>query len=121
MKVVVVGSLNLDYIASVKRRPVVGETVAASGEWPQHETGAGWRPHWAAEVPLRVQGIYKGCTRDVQGIIKGYPREQHARNTGATPLLQAWKALAAQGLYEYWPPESSQLVMADDAMTLNLP
>ena len=30
-RVVVVGSLNLDYIASVKKLPVPGETVAASG------------------------------------------------------------------------------------------
>ena len=31
MKVVVVGSLNIDYIASVKRLPAAGETVAATG------------------------------------------------------------------------------------------
>jgi len=31
MKVVVVGSLNIDYIAAVKRLPVAGETVAATG------------------------------------------------------------------------------------------
>jgi ribokinase len=31
MKVVVVGSLNLDYIAAVKRLPAAGETVAATG------------------------------------------------------------------------------------------
>ena len=32
MNVVVVGSLNIDYIAAVKRLPAGGETVAASGE-----------------------------------------------------------------------------------------
>ncbi len=31
MKVIVVGSLNIDYIASVKRLPAAGETVAATG------------------------------------------------------------------------------------------
>jgi hypothetical protein len=65
--------------------------------------------------------MYNGCTRDTQGNNTLATPEQHPSNTGATPLLHAWKALAAQGLYEYCPPESSQLVMADDAMTLSLP
>src|ERR1035441_832548 len=34
------------------------------------------------------------CTRDTQGIPKGYPREQQALNTGATPEQHARNRLA---------------------------
>src|ERR1035441_1402793 len=41
--------------------------------------------------------MYKGCTRDVQGIYKGYPREQHAHNTVATPCHHRSRALLSSG------------------------
>src|ERR1039458_4922630 len=40
-------------------------------------------------------GVYKGCTRDVQGMYKGYPREQHLHNTVATPSLHRSRSRAA--------------------------
>src|ERR1035441_5577616 len=38
--------------------------------------------------------MYNGCTRDVQRMYKGYPRDLQARNTGATPEQRRSNTLA---------------------------
>jgi hypothetical protein len=39
----------------------------------------------ADEGPTGVEGMYKGCTRDTQGIPKGTTPSQHRSNTVAIP------------------------------------
>jgi hypothetical protein len=47
--------------------------------------------------------VYKGCTRVVQGIDKGYPRDQQARNPGATPEQPRSNTLATGPWQARWP------------------
>ena len=49
------------------------------------QVGVRWRNHVAAEVPTRVEGMYKGCTRDVQGTNTLATPEQYRNNTLAPP------------------------------------
>src|ERR1035441_8302840 len=72
------------------------------------QVGVRWRNHVAAEVPTRVEGMYKGCTRDVQGMYKGCTRDQHARNTGAIPgqyLGTSRGSRWSQGPHNGLPPD----------------
>jgi hypothetical protein len=56
-----------------------------------------------------VPGMYKGCTRDTQGIPKGPTRSQYRSNPGATPEQHACSRLAAWGFPGSLGPGSTKL------------
>src|ERR1039458_7531665 len=55
---------------------------------------------------MRAKWMYKGCTRDVEGIPKGYPRDTQGNNTVATPSQPRRNTLDARSIQAHSPRTS---------------
>ncbi len=95
MKVVVVGSLNIDYIASVKRLPGAGETVAATGLVQRFGGKGANQAFAAARQGAKVSMI--GCVgTDDAG--RAYRQRLRAEGIDTTGLSATRKALTGTAL-----------------------
>jgi ribokinase len=95
MKVVVVGSLNVDYIASVKRLPAPGETVAATGLLQRFGGKGANQAVAAARQGARVSMV--GCVgADDAG--RAYCQRLRAEKIDASGVASTRKALTGTAL-----------------------
>jgi ribokinase len=95
MKVVVVGSLNVDYIASVKRLPAPGETVAATGLVRRFGGKGANQAVAAARQGARVSMV--GCVgADDEG--RAYCQRLRAEGIDASGVASTRKALTGTAL-----------------------
>ena len=95
MKVVVVGSLNVDYIAAVKRLPAPGETVAATGLVRQFGGKGANQAVAAARRGTRVSVV--GCVgADDEG--RAYCHRLRAEGIDASGVASTLKALTGTAL-----------------------